>query len=102
MKYLKQYENNRKIRKGDYVLIKVLSSACAKDSINFIESNVGQIEKFEEFHYQIKFDKYYDYTNSLGNKCSSKGYWATENEIIYSSKNKEELEIIISSKKYNL
>ena len=104
MKHLKLYEelNTDLPEVDDYAIIKVLNAACAKDSIDFIESNIGQIVNDNDNHYQIMFDTQYDYTNSLGEKGKSNSYWADENEILYYSTNKEELELKLAARKYNL
>ena len=109
MKYLRTYEKLDEPQIGDYVVcMEELSSD--KDSlsvIKFLTNNVGQFiikndNSIFKFFYLIKFEnvpkrlsgKFFD--GSKGCRRMSR------DEILYFSKDKEDCEIFINAKKYNL
>ena len=106
MKHLKIYEelNNTKPKIGDYVICKDYLT----EVYNFVLNNIGQIiDIVSNYHgdqYVIKFENipeniknwFYNYNNDRNTRSYD------ENEILYFSNNKEDLEIILQTKKYNL
>lgn len=102
MKYLKKYEELNKPESGDYVLIKD-NSLLHKE---FLKNKIGEIisviiwdrgGKYYKTEYRVSFD--------VKEKNSMNGYhiWDfSEEDFEHISKNKEDLEVIINSKKYNL
>lgn len=106
MKYIKSYENilNNNIQIGDYVYCNEKTEGVPEDALFFINNNIGKV---------VQINKGYDYTVKYYNipenikryfirfnveDCRGFDY----NEIIYHSKNKQELKAIISQNKYNL
>lgn len=108
MKYIKKYEqlkkNNPQV--GDYVICEDRGDSSATDNLlNFIENNIGQIVDYKEYYGVIPYEvQYIDRPESL------KKYFHDDDkvrryslsEIKFWSKNKIDLEIILSAKKYNL
>lgn len=85
MKHLKTFENiYRPYQEGDYVIINSNRS-------EHLRSEVGQIIQIANHKIMI------EYPNST--KLPLVVY---DSEIMYWSENKEELEILLASKKYNL
>ena len=84
--------NEGKPRKDDYVIIK----------INDIIYEIGKIINYKKnsiYPYLVEFDENFDYYQY----GLSENYTSVESdEILYWSNNKEDLEIIIKSQKYNL
>lgn len=124
MKYIKEFESTSSLfwkknepKKGDYIIFKdysvisthtrnVFSHLTPKSFTEFIENNIGKIitNKSENDNYDVV---YYNvpknieiWFNILNDHVKS----ATINikNIIYWSENKEELELILKSMKYNL
>ena len=94
-------ENSPEI--GDYVICNEIDSEF-EDEINlFISNNVGEFVRFDI--YDAKYPYYIYYENAPDNL---KVYFFNNarnmriDEISYWSKNKEELELILKSKKFNL
>ena len=81
---------------GDYVLIK-LDKSADKNLKDFYNNHIGRIENLEGGGYTIIFDDYLTY-NSKKFSTSNKSI----NNFEYWSSNKEELEAIMSARKYNL
>lgn len=99
MKYIKKYEqfgelNIGEPEYGDYVILEISKNAIAFYDSPWINSEIAQlikiINKFNTTYYQMYFDKY------------DKKYDVTLKSIKYWSKNKEELEVMLSANKYNL
>ena len=122
MKYIKQYESKTYPQLGDFIIVKN-NRANISWADNFTNNNIGQIVKILDYDkyfyclvkYDIKFD-IYD-ASVLGNKSSkykiNKGsFQFTDDEdgcrkvrledIDFFSKNKSDVEIYITSSKYNL
>ena len=115
MKYLKTFEevNIDEPKVGDYAIffdeIYEIGSGVSSDFneyVYFINNNIGEIikiEKNDDYKYHVKFEnvpiniiRYFD--------TASDYYYLRfhKEEILYWSKNKEELEHILAAKKYNL
>lgn len=118
MKYIKTYEDLKKIEIGDYV---ICDEEISDDAlVDFLATNVGQIVDFRnEFtvdnlssDYDVGYDYYifvkYDDVDIIGkenfnyhNKIPNCRIFS-ENEIIYNSKDREDCEAFLMSNKYNL
>jgi hypothetical protein len=100
MKYIKTFEDSDYLI-GYYVIMR---NKFENIKINYtdFENHIGQIVKTlkdkENDIVSVQFDN--DLNGAL--KYHDNQWWFYENDILYKSKNKEELEIILQSKKYNL
>ena len=111
MKYIKTYEYRTKQPKiGDYVLVTDFE-IDELEVKNFIETNIGQIieiDKSAEVPYCVVFEKVpieYKIRPYFGFDCKDKiknCRWFKRDEILNFSSNKEDLEVILAAKKYNL
>lgn len=115
MKYIKKYENitNDEISVGDYVLVNLrgYSGISSDEFLKFINNNIGRIIKIEDP--DKKFDnvsveyknvpeyvrhpwfRYDEDTEKIFKKVRY-------GRIITNSKNKEDIERILTAKKFNL
>ena len=84
--------NKGKPKVGDYVICKVADTLESTSFGIYVSTHVGKIDNIVK----TKYDDFYqvEYSNT-GNKFQ-------EYQILYWSKNKEELEAILASKKYNI
>lgn len=101
-----KFEKKHKLKKGDYVICHTIfnTSFLSKNEINqFLDTNVGRYVKYNkayEFKYGIKYD---NVPHNLQSAFNDEGlYWANKNEIFDWSNSKEELEVKISVRKYNI
>jgi len=104
MKYIKQYEEKDYIpHVGDYVLCHTESDTKDKDTFNH---TIGYFDRMFSSYYVIRFDKKQEMKQ--GNRIYAKNdldkiyLYAYKYEVIYWSKNKEELELILTANKFNL
>ena len=120
MKYLIIYENFKKEPEtGDYVICKEKSLIKDVDVCDFISNNIGRIFHYinndeldeysvsKDYRYIIKYDNVPANINKYfrgmeGFKQPEKSRRMSRDEIIYWSKNREDLEAILDAKKYNL
>jgi hypothetical protein len=100
MKHIKQITEWTKYikydgpKKGDYVLLEFPTSYGYNQ--DFFDKNIGQIIKKRSGHdYVVRFDKSYDNYNNFETDIVG-------SDIKHWSKNKEDLEHIITGNKYNL
>ena len=102
--YEKFFENTKRLNIGDFVICKNEDPLTPKNIREFIENTIGKYIEYNEddgvdFRYIIKYDKptkeFIEYENGFE-------YYCSRNEILYFSKNKKDLELILNSKKYNL
>ena len=110
MKHLKTFENIKKPQVGDYVL-------CYEDAKDhnlkeFINNNIGKISiirdkgSYIECNYTIEYENIPSiisnrFTNfKKGDKKNERNM--REEEIIFFSKNKEDVELYMQANKYNL
>jgi hypothetical protein len=115
MRYLKTYEAiNDNLQIGDYVICK--TDTGDEKILNFLENNIGQYVRYitnkkevvDNFRYVIEYNNIpfelsnYSYTFSYEIDIPNICMRVDRDEIIFNSKNKEDLEAIIQSKKYNL
>lgn len=98
MKYLKTYETYLPVEVKDYVI--ATSWSMIKDEAEFINNTIGQIDRIIGDDVSIKYDskllKKYNIQFANNRIILSKG------QIKHVSKNKEDLEIFLNTKKYNL
>lgn len=88
MKHIKLYESfNRKLKIGDYVVTGQKIDASYQ-RLTIDEYEIGQLENIVSGHYWFRF---HGEQICLGS-----------DQILYWSESKEELETILTSKKYNL
>lgn len=113
MKHLKTYENKQRLKKDFYVICSVLPNETYLDSIKkeyikgktvntFLNNNVG---KYIEYcpSVDMKYGIYYDnFPDNLRGITYEGLFWVEKSEIKEYGNNKEELELSISTKKYNL
>jgi hypothetical protein len=104
MKYIKQFEEKTKLKIGDYVLCHT-NYQYVYDSdkiIDFLNSNVGRYVKYAK-DYDLKYGvKYENIPFFLDKNLVNSLLWFDRYDIIDYSDNKEELELKLASKKYNL
>lgn len=113
MKYIKKYENVNRLRIGSYVICQESSDyASGVENVNklkkFISKNIGQYVKHlsnVDFPYAIHYDNVPDNIMHFFTTDEIKGkniIWFSRYDILEYSENKEDLEIILNAKKYNL
>jgi len=106
MRYIKTFEKKkRKPEQFDYVV-------CLPGGIDFVEDNFGQIihnELFVNPDGQMELFYYVEYKNvpeklkeNFENYYGADCFIVIEDEILYWSKNKEDVESYLATKKYNL
>ena len=108
MKYIKKYEaiSNNEVEIGDYVIIASLDDDLDVASYNqrkefnyFIEHNIGKI--VDEYKYYIKV-KYYNIPFNIKKFFDNNTFNFSSSRIIYYGKTKEDIEMKINAKKYNI
>ena len=106
MKYLKKFENLDEPQVGDYVVCSVIITTGVKDElIKYMNNNIGKIIKKEDRTKQQYYVYYENATVDLFVRYTGENYWCwwfDKNEILYYSKNKEECEVYLDTKKYNI
>jgi len=110
MKYIKTYEDiDNEPKVGDYVMCHELDdtsriSNINKDEINiFLDVNIGQIQEYDNRKwYEVEYEnipqELIGWFNASMLNCRS----MKRSEILVHSKNKEDIEHLMSAKKYNL
>ena len=107
---------NNNLQIGDYVICESAESSSDGSINNFLKSNIGKYVRYitkgkdyvEPYKYAIEYDNVpnelynysdiFSYESDIPNICIR----VSRDEILFNSKNKEDLETIIQSKKYNL
>ena len=114
MKYLKRFENinESEVVVGDYVLLKPKRRDFLDvESIYFFENVVGEVIMIHDNRsdgiiiYSIKYNNIPGEIIKFFNFSYTKGCWHRNfylSDIIFFSKNREDVEDFIQSKKYNL
>ena len=104
MKYLKKFETiteSKKMQVGDYILIR--STRNPEDLNNFINNNIGQIKKIESKSIRVMYDdipeKFY---KNFHTKDEGDGRLFGKDQIVEFAKTKENLELKIQMKKFNI
>jgi hypothetical protein len=112
MKYLKRFENIDKTFIGKYVLLNLKGKNILNaEAIEFLENTSGEIiaEYDKKITYEkiitVKYDNIPDnikkfFSYSINNKFWVRNFYSSD--IIFFSKNKDDIETFIQSKKYNL
>jgi hypothetical protein len=103
MRYIKTYEelNVGEIQVGDYVICEILkfSKYYDIDYVNFINTHIGVVEVVNIINNYVRIE----YGENVPGNDMIVTYTYLDTEIIkYWSKNKEDLEVILQQKKYNL
>jgi hypothetical protein len=106
MRYIKTYENIKGPEIGDYVVASTrFFSIRNSDFYNFLCNNVGKINDYQNDEWVVNYlsvpkpiRKYLSYWNRTVGWCRS----FRPSEIEFYSKNKEDVEIYIQAKNYNL
>lgn len=110
MRYIKTYEQNIELEVGDYVIIDYGLEGTVKD---FLVNSIGKLVeilppelKYGKFEnpYLIRYENippntmpvFIKLTDTIGDKRVSK------KQIKHSSKNKEDLEVILNANKFNI
>lgn len=117
-RFLSLEPDDRILEVGDYVICNETGSTDAADVINFERNNIGQIVDFRDndnieesyinieprYYIFVKFENVPDniYDDFDYHKTIDRCRVFSEEEIEYLSKNKEDLETILKSRKYNL
>jgi len=107
MKHLKLFENdNTNIKVGDY-LIGTLSDVeddFMEDFADFLETNIGKVVDIKlynndkNFMYIVEYDGMSEDFEEIFNNPTS----VTDYDVLFSSSNKDDLQVYIESGKYNL
>lgn len=91
MKYIKEFEMNEgKPEVGDYVI-------CAgrySGAFGYVKNNIGKLDMINQCQYGIEY-KYNKNRNTYNYLCNV-------SDILYWSKNKKELEMILNTNKFNI
>jgi hypothetical protein len=107
MKYLKTYKDKRKIKENYYVLLSLKNNipGIPEQIINFLNNNIGQIYYIPNpntctiYYENVPEDIKQDFSNW----SISKNHWTTDiDKIKIWAENKEDLEIYLNTKKYNI
>ena len=101
MKHIKLFEDLQNIPEvGDYVIAN--SKYTDEDSQNFFLNNIGKVIRNREIDELKRFVEV-EYNNVPKNILVDNNNWLfLLDEILYWSKDKNELETLLASKKYNL
>jgi hypothetical protein len=106
IKTFEEFEIKPRLKKGDYVIChtELNTNFLNKNEINhFLDNNVGQYVKYDnryDFKYGIKYDNVPNYLQSAF--IVDDLYWVKMDEIFDWSKNKNDLELKLNIKKYNI
>ena len=103
MKYIKTYEQNIEPQVGDYVICQDGSYSVENnyEKKTFISNNIGKIIKYDTGSASYPYIVYYE-TAPSNYFTMGKTRPMGRNEIMHFSKNKEDCEIYLAAKKYNL
>jgi len=109
MKHLKTFEdNNFKYNIGDYVICKFYNDGENHELNIFLKNNIGQIIDITKYlgleinKYIIQFDNIPKHLNWYKIAVYDSSIQFTDRDIVYCTKDKSELEMMINSKKFNL
>jgi len=109
MKYIKQYEelNSGLPKINEYVICEVgdVFDTYNISNLNlFLNNNIGQIVNINRYDiYQIKYQNIPDDISNMFTTINNNNVRNMRlDNILYCSKNKEELETLLSTNKYNL
>ena len=103
MKYIKKFENVSKPKIGDYVIGEINNIHSSDMLKNYIKNSIGEITFI--FREDRVISRYFDIPKNL-----KRNFYDGQNNdqiVIYTNKivgfgTKEEMELILNSKKYNL
>lgn len=110
MKYIKLYENLNTLKVGDYVIVKQCDW-MTEEFYEFVNINIGKVVKLYhnngyekctvEFETNLPSIPTWD-TNFYPDGTNNFNYFFVIDDIEYWSKNREDLEVYINARKYNL
>jgi len=109
MKYIKQYEQNQLLKKGQFVIYdpidyhENLYRKKFRDFNSFIMNNIGEVIENNIYYYSVKYENYPPELKSFFDVFDGEnitGLNKKDNYIV--SDNKEELEALLNARKYNL
>lgn len=98
MRHIKLFENENELKVGDYVICVDKTEDNELFDI-YLSKHIGKIVKFSGCFIYIKFK---DFPKKFGNTEISDPVNFQKEEIIYHSENKEDCELYLVLKKYNL
>ena len=98
MKYIKSYESKSKPQIGDYVKIRSLGQDITPFKI-FLDNNIGKIKDINKKNVYVHYE-YVPDNFKLSFPKDSRVFLSSQ--ISEFSKNKEDIELIISANKYNI
>ena len=101
MKYIKNFDSKlHEVQIGEYVILDLSMSNYKSDFYDFIESHIGQFIESEYYNAIIKYDNIPEH---LKNDFKDKNIIQCDISFIDKhSFDKNELESVLASKKYNL
>jgi hypothetical protein len=106
MKHLKHFENINEPEVGDYAICENYVNSNLKILDDFLLTNIGLItnihNRVKDYPYIIKFEKIPAELKTYTEDNMGTEMMFQKEEIVHFSKNKEDLEYIISANKYNL
>ena len=83
---------------GDYAII-TIEDIVDKELDNFFKNNIGKITEFEDNLVVVKYDNLSELLNNIEDNNNVTIF---PEEILYWSKDKKELELLLQTNKYNL
>jgi len=103
MKFLKKFNENLDYNVGDYVLVTPESVAnMSKEYADFVSNNYGKIVKIPSNRINLTAIKYDNIPQNMMKYFKNNTSMFFNPEIVDYAKTKEELELKLSSRKYNL
>ena len=101
MKYIKKFESHKKIKIGDYVIIKPNNIKYSNNLNIFIENHIGEIRDMLGSWIYITFIFTKNDSKKIKNEFGIIQSFHLD-DIKYTSNNLEELKIKLNAEKYNL
>lgn len=100
MKFIKTFEEINtlvsKVEVGDYVIMYTFDKGYLS---KFFSENIGRVEVEQYHNISVRYDTTpKGYEEEFSDNCR----WFPISMLRFSSKNKEDLEVLLASKKYNL
>jgi len=113
MKHIKTYENNKRLRLGNYVIVHEVTTTHSAHLNKFFDNNIGKYVKYDieaDNKYCIEYENvpdemqpfFFDSGDFQLYNSNSHIRWFDRYEIIHFSNNKEDLKLILTTNKYNL
>lgn len=111
MKHLKIYEeiyeNQNEPKLGDYVICKWTSADDSHEANVFVENKIGKISKIREINnttksYIVEYDNIPDELEFYTYQKNGSWFTFKRKDLLKWSRSKDELQMYIDSKKYNI